>query len=550
MIVSTSGALAVRVGALTMKMGGSAADAAIATALSQITLVGGSWNSFAGMLYALYYDAGAGKVYALNAGFNTVAGETDPRTIPRPPTPSGRTAMVGGFMAGIEQLHRKFGKLPRRALFEPAIFLAEDGVPLDSFMAKIIAAKKDVLMRTSEGREIFSGQDGEVLSEGDVLRQPRLAATLKAVADQGASHMYDGAWGRKFVEAVRSEGGHVTMEDMKAYEAEWEEPIGTTYRGHDVFTIPFPEVGAVQLLEGLNLLEMAEVDVATHYSQNAAALFKFIQLARLGYVVTYASSYRPSAGQESPLPWISPQSRIGKQHAKRLWPRFENADWELGLHMELNAPAGESGGEDPEEDASEPEVGGDHSDGIVAVDREGNVAVVIHSINTSLWGSTGLFVDGVSIPDPASFQQGMLAKTPPGTRFPNVVNPAIIMTDGKLLLAAGAIGNALHECMLQHISNVVDYGMTPAESLEEPKFWGPMWGGAAADYEVQGVDRGAFGPDVLSGVRELGQALRELEDSERKRRVSYWVGVRLNPETGELNGAVSNDFNGTVEIGP
>lgn len=550
LIASTSGALAVHVGAKTLAAGGSAADAAIATALSQITLVGGSWSSFAGMLYALYYDASTGRVYALNAGFNTVANETDPGSIPRPPTPSGRTAMVGGFMAGVEKLHSRFGRLPWKDLFEPAVYLATEGVPVDSFMAKIIDAKKDVLLRTPEGTRIFSSPDGDLLREGEVLRQPELAATLRSVSLEGAGYMYEGEWGRNFVKAVRDAGGLVTMKDMELYETAWEEPLATTYRGYEAHTISYPEVGAIQLLEGLNLLELAEMGGSEHYSLDGDALFRFIQLARVGYVVTYASSYSPEPQGEEPVQWITPQSRISKPTAEALWGRLKNENWEMELHMELNPPVEE--GDPDDEIETEPESGegpGNHSDCIAVVDREGNVAVVVHSINTSLWGSTGLFVGGVSIPDPASFQQGMLAKTTPGRRFPNVVNPAIVTLDGRPVLAAGAIGNALHECMLQHISNILDYDMSPAESLNSPKFWGPLWGADAADYEVQGIDRGAFQPEVLSRVREMGQQLKELEPAERRRRVSYWVGVKLDPDTGAAGAAVSKDFNGTVEVG-
>jgi gamma-glutamyltranspeptidase/glutathione hydrolase len=552
LIASTSGALAIHIGAKTLRLGGTAADAAIATALSQITLVGGSWSSFAGMLYALYYEAESGKVYALNAGFNTIRDETEPESIPSAPTPSGRTALVGGFMAGVEQINKRFGKLPMKTLFEPAISLAENGVPIDAFMAKIIAAKKDVLLRTPEGEAIFSGGEGKVLGQGDMLRQPELAVTLRNVAEQGSRYMYAGPWGRKFVGAVRAEGGLVTLDDLEAYETSWEMPLTTNYNGYEVNTISYPEVGAVQLLEGLNLLELASAGGRGHYSEDPQALFRFIQLARLGYVITYASTYRPDPGETAPVPWVSPQSRIGKETAKSLWERLQSDNWEMELHMELNA-AGTQGGGDGEADEETPGADGeglsDHSDGIVVVDGRGNVAVLIHSINTSLWGSTGIFVDGVSVPDPASFQQGMTAKAGPGKRFPNVVNPAIVTRDGKPVLAAGAIGNALHECMLQHLSNILDYNMDPLSSLESPKFWGPLWGGAGTDYTKQGIDKGAFAPDVLATVRNLGQPLKELEVTERRKRISYWVGIRIDPETGALSGAVSHDFNGMVEDG-
>jgi gamma-glutamyltranspeptidase/glutathione hydrolase len=564
MIGSTSGPLAIHAGFKTLEAGGSAADAAIATALTQITLVAGSWTSFAGMLYAVYFDAATGNVYSLNAGFNTVLEEDDPLSIPKAPNPSGRTAMTGGFMAGVQELHGRFGKLPFAELFEPSIYFAEEGFGVDSFMAKIIAAKRDVLTRTPEGRAIFvkegpaegedvearagkdsaageevppalaksgSGPRGDVLKlygEGDTLRQPELAETLRQIASHGADYMYTGPWAEKFVEAVQREGGHMTMKDLRSYKTELEEPLKTTYHGDEVNTVGLPELGAVQLLEAINLLELAGFKGPPHYSEDPETLYRFIQLCRLGYAVTYSPAYRPFGGPDAPIPWISPQSRIAKETAKIYWERLQDKNWELKLFQDLTP-------------------GADHSDGIIVVDSAGNVAAVVHSINTSLWGSTGLFVDGVSIPDPASFQQNMVAKAGPGVRFPNVVNPVIVTRNGRPLLAACAIGNALHECMLQHLVNILDYGMDPEASVEAPKFWGPMWGGAPEDYGVQAVDAGAFSEECLAAVREMGQPLKELDESERKKRVSYWVGVEIDPQTGELGGAVSPDFNGIFE---
>ncbi len=536
LIASTSGALAIHCGLKAMMAGGSAADAAATTALAQITLVGGSWSSFAGMLYALYYEAQSGRVYALNAGFNTPIAETDPLSIPRAPTPSGRTAMVGGFMAGIQALHDRFGKLRFADLFAPAIYLAEEGFEIDSFMSKIIAAKADVLERTPEGRSIFTKEDGAVYVEGDRFRQPQLAATLRRVSAQGASYMYTGEWGNKFVELVRREGGKISTEDLEAYRAEWQEPLSTEYRGLVASTLGYPELGAVQLVEGLNLLELAGVDAAPHYSRDPADLYRFIQLCRLAYAVTYSPAYDPFPEDHPAVPWISPDSRTSKATARLLWERLQRPGWEQELYLELSSSPGA-----PES------LRGGHSDAIVAVDEDGNWAVVVHSINTSLWGSTGLFVDGVSIPDPASFQQGMAAKAGPGRRFPNVVNPVIVTRDGLPGLGAAAIGNALHECMLQHLVNILDYGMSPGASLDAPKFWGPMWGGTADEYKVQAVDADAFAERVLSGVAAMGQPVKELEQGERKKRVSYWVGVTRDSESGSLTGAVSDDFNGIVE---
>jgi len=557
MVAVTSGALAARVGMATIEAGGSAADAAVSTALAQVTLAAGSWTSFAGMLYALYYEADSGRVYALNAGFDTVRGETDPLTIPSPPAPSGRTAMVGGFMAGAWELNRRFGKLQFDSLVGPAICLAEDGIRVDSFLAAIIAAKRDVLTRTPEGLAIFTKPDGTLYEEGDTLRQPQLARTLRKVAEEGPSYMYVGEWAAKFVKAVRDEGGKIAPEDLESYAPEWQDPLTVHYHDCVIYTLPPPELGGVQLAEALNMVELAPIGPPVHYTESAEALFWFIEISRAAYVITYSPSYKPDPRDECPVHWISPASRAKKETAARLWKLLQEPGWEEKLNRELDQasasggrggePAGQEEAQDEREERERTEKPPHHSDAIIVSDAEGNIAVVVHSINTSLWGATGIFVDGVSIPDPASFQQRMVAKAGPGRRFPNVVNPVLATAGGKPRLAAAAIGNALHECMLQHTLNILDYGIDPRASLETPKFWGPLWGGDAQQYLIQALDAGSFRPEILDAVRRMGRPLRELGEEERKKRVSYWAGIAFDPGSGRLAGAVSREFNGAVE---
>src|SRR5262249_4689039 len=95
-VAVTSDAFAARIGLEALQQGGSAADAALATALAQVALKGGSTISYAGILMMVYYDAASKKVYSLNAGYNTVQEEKEPLTIPRMGTPSGRSALVPG----------------------------------------------------------------------------------------------------------------------------------------------------------------------------------------------------------------------------------------------------------------------------------------------------------------------------------------------------------------------------------------------------------------------------------------------------------------------
>ncbi len=140
MVTATMGAPAVRAGLEALKQGGSAADAAMVTALAQVALTPGDFITYAGILTMVYYDAATGEVYSMNAAYNAPRDEKDPLSIPAQGsgTPSGRATLVPGFMAGVEAAHKRFGKLPFETLFEPAIYFAQEGFRLDPFRAGLI----------------------------------------------------------------------------------------------------------------------------------------------------------------------------------------------------------------------------------------------------------------------------------------------------------------------------------------------------------------------------------------------------------------------------
>ncbi|WP_205692030.1 gamma-glutamyltransferase, partial [Caulobacter soli] len=140
------GALAARAGLEALKQGGGAIDAAITAALAQVALTAGAPISYFGIMSLVYFDAKTGKTHTMNAEWNTVKGETDGASIPggilfgsdealrgKGP-PSGRTALVGGFMKGAEAAHKRFGKLPFASLFQPSIEIAENGMPVSDLL--------------------------------------------------------------------------------------------------------------------------------------------------------------------------------------------------------------------------------------------------------------------------------------------------------------------------------------------------------------------------------------------------------------------------------
>ena len=521
-VVGTTRAFAIRAGVEALRQGGSAADAVCTTALAQIALSAGSTTSYAGIFFMVYHDKKTARTFALDAGYDAPLQEIDPLSIPGRPTPSGRTALVSGFMAGLEAGHQRFGRLPFAAQFEPAIYIAEEGFEVDPYLAWDIESRSEVLSRLPETRAIFTREDGEFYQVGDRFRQLELSKTLRTVAQEGAGHMYTGDWARAFVSAVQQEGGKITLKDLKDYAPIWSEPLRTDYRGYEVCATD----SGVDILEGLNLLELADLHSRYgHYTKSPDALYWLIQISRMSQ---YISNY-PEAQTKSHFPSrsFSARSRATKEHARIIWEELRTP----GRLPELEGPSSAPGG---------------HSDGVLAVDAEGNVAAFGHTINTNTWGTTGLFVGGISIPDSATYQQERVREAGPGGRIRNQMNPLIVLRDGEPVLASVAVGGGLHEATLQRLHNVIDFGMDLQESMAQPIFHGPRWGDSSfAQFDAAAiVPPTGFSEQLVQRLRKLGQPVVALDHKNRFESCGWWDGLSIHPETGERQGRANQTHNG------
>ena len=484
-ISGTTGPAAVRAGLEALRQGGTAADAVIATALTQISLAGGAWVSYAGIFNLVYYEAESGEVFNINGAYDTVRGETEPMTIPRSTStgakhqPSGRTALVPGFFGGLGATHDRFGKLPWSSLFAPAIHYAENGSLLGAIHTSMIERRKEALSRLPSTRRIFTDDDGAFLGEGDLLRQPELAATLRAVAKQGIDYIYRGPWAERLVEAVQRDGGKLSMEDMRSYEAIVAEPVHTTYNGFDVYGHGLPAQGGVHVAEVINLAEAAELREMGHYAESPEAFFWVNQMTNLMSIVFLPEPMRRTLYGDLDATLAG---RTGKENAAGLWARMQSG---IAPLTRVPTPV------DPK-----------HSDAIVAIDAYGNVAAVVHTINTSAWGDTAIFVDGISIPDSASFQQALIAEAGPGKRLPDPTEPLIVLRDGKPVAALASIGAGLHQKTISVLLNVLDWEMDIKQAIDAPSPHLPAFGPLGSP-SMQVIE-GDFSPELLEAARGLG----------------------------------------------
>jgi gamma-glutamyltranspeptidase/glutathione hydrolase len=536
-ISATSGAAAARAGLEALKRGGTAIDAALTHAMADVVLLSACCVSHAGFMTLVYYEAASGKVHSMNAAWNTVADETDPRSIPGRGAPSGRASLVPGFMAGAQAAHDRFGKLPWESLFGPAIYFAEEGFTLSPVVAGMITSRKAALERLPATKAVFTRPDGSWYQAGDTFRQPELARTLRQVAVQGSSYMYRGPWAEHLVAAVRAEGGRMTLADLADYRVIWGEPAHTSFRGFDVYALGLPSLGGLNLVEALNLVEIADLRRLGHYTRSPEALYRLMRISRVSDVMgTSITSLRGEPVHLLARHGVeldrTPASRMSKAGAERTWAAMQTPAWSLV---------------DREVFGWQVTGGTGHSDAVVTVDQWGNVAALLHTSNAATWGTSALFVDGVWIPDPGSYQQEPVARAGPGARLPDPTNPVIVLRNGKPVLASSSIGTGLQEQTLVSVVNVLEYGLDPKAAVDTAAFLRPLFVApapeAAADVGSQVVVEGEFADSLLERVRALGMPVKTFPYRQASSWRGGWVAVTIDG-AGVRRAAAPRHYNG------
>jgi gamma-glutamyltranspeptidase/glutathione hydrolase len=500
--ISTGTTESKQVGQDILNRGGSAVDAALASALYRITQDMGYIVSFAGTYGMVYYEAKTGKVYSLDACFKTVLEEDDPLTIQSGVIPNARGVLVPGFMAGVQAAHDRFGKLPFREIFQPAIDLAENGYPLTPGRVNLIHENWGVLGVLPETRRVFLKKPYGLFNTyqpGDIFKQPELAHTLWKVVLHGADYMYTGEWAKRFVRIVRREGGKITLRDMREYEVSWADTAHTTYNGFHIHALGYPSNGAMSVVLGINLMECAGLTNLGHCTSSAAALYRLMYSVRVGefFYAPYApgiiKTYIPEGD-------FSYESRAKKETARLIWEKIESREW-----PEIEQEIIYEGYSNP-----------GHSEAIIAVDAEGNVAAVCHTINAEHWGNSGIFVDGVSIPAAGYFQQARIDKTGPGNHLPDTTNPCLVLQNGLPVIASSCIGSDLHTSTVQNLYNMLIFGMTASESTDTHKF-------LSRSGLNQKVQEYTFSQSILNAVEAMGLGINIVDFGPR----SYWIGLLI-----------------------
>jgi gamma-glutamyltranspeptidase/glutathione hydrolase len=237
-------------GAEILGAGGNAADAAVAIAFTLAVTYPEAGNIGGGGFATVLFDGKADFLdYRERAPASATAGMyLDPagKVIPDASTVGAGAAGVPGTVAGLWELHHRFGRLTWQADLAPAIRYAEQGFPV----SRMIVDERNSRAAGLRGRTNFLTYFGR-LADGDTFRQPELAATLKRIAENGPRGFYAGRTAALLVAEMARSYGHITAADLEAYRAVWRKPLEGDWAGYHVITAPLPSSGGIVLLSML-----------------------------------------------------------------------------------------------------------------------------------------------------------------------------------------------------------------------------------------------------------------------------------------------------------
>jgi gamma-glutamyltranspeptidase / glutathione hydrolase len=473
--------LASAVGVDVLRRGGNAIDAAVAVAFALAVVYPRAGNIGGGGF--LVYRAADGRAYALDFRETAPAAASRDMYVDAAGNPTGRSltgalaAGVPGSVAGLAEMHRRFGRLPWHDLVDPAIALARGGIEVDSPRAADFrdSTSRERLSRFPSSRAAYF-PDGHPPAAGDTLRQPALAATLELIADSGADAFYRGRIADEIVAEMQRSNGIITLADLAAYRAVWREPVRSTYRGWHLIGMPPPSSGGVTLAEMLNILE-----ASGPLPPFGSAALMHLEIEAMRRAFADRNRYLGDPDFVS-----MPLDRLtDKGYAARL---------SRGIDPNRATPS-----------RAMPEVvEGSHTTHFSIVDQEGNAVAITTTLNDDF--GSALTVDGAGFllndemddfatrpgsPNLYGLVQGEPNAIQPGKRMLSAMTPTIVLDpQGHLALVTGSPGGPrIITGVEQVISNLIDQGMSLVQAVSAPRlhhqalpdsvFWEP--GGLTPD---------------------------------------------------------------------
>lgn len=462
-MVASQEAVATQVGVDVLRRGGNAVDAAVAVGFALAVTLPQAGN-LGGGGFMIVHDARTGENVAIDYRekapgraardmFLDAAGNADSKKSQY----SGLAVGVPGTVAGLALALDRYGTLSLADVIAPASRHAEEGVLVTPDLSDSLKASAEEIKAWPSSTRIFFKEGGVPYEPGETLRQTDLAKSLRQVAEGGPDAFYTGEIARLIAEQMARDGGLITLEDMAGDQAVVREPVGGTYRDHEVISMPPPSSGGVHIVQILNILEGFPIGYLGHNS--AETLHLMAEAMKLAY------ADRSEYLGDSDFVDVPIRGLTSKQYAEALRQK---------INANRATPSATIKPNDPIPYESE------QTTHFSVVDKDGNAVANTYTINFSY--GTGLVADGTGIllnnemddfsaklgvPNAYGLIGGDANAVEPGKRPLSSMSPTIVLKDGKPFIVTGSPGGSrIITTVLQVIMNVVDHGMNIAEASE------------------------------------------------------------------------------------
>ena len=462
-MVATTDLRATRVGLEVLQEGGNAIDAAIAVGFA-LAVVHPSAGNIGGGGFAVVRMAD-GETAALDFREKaplllTPEDYQDDEGKPTDMSRIGHLAVgVPGTVAGLAELHERYGSLPWNELVAPAIDLAENGFTVTESLNRGLARRASLMTQYETTQQVFY-PNGEPPRVGSNFRQPMLAETLTLIAADGRNAFYRGQIADLIVEEMREGGGLITHEDLSRYQAVWREPIRFEYRGHTIISMPPPSSGGITIAEILNILE--------GYNLSSFGFNSFDAIHLMAESFRRAFADRNYYLGDPDYVDIPVAELISDEHA-----------------AELRASISRGRASPSEQFNRVPVLGeGNNTTHYSIVDGQGNAVAVTYTLNSGYGsgvtvGRAGFLLNNemddftvrAGYPNQFGLIQGDANIVGPGRRPLSAMTPTIVVDpQGRLRLVVGSPGGPrIITAVAQVIINVLDFGMDVRTAVDAPR---------------------------------------------------------------------------------
>ncbi len=494
-MVASQNEIASRIGADVIKEGGTAVDAAVATAFA-LAVVHPTAGNIGGGGFIVYRPAKGDPVaYDFREMAPAKASPTmfmkDGKYSSELHHNSYLSVGVPGTVAGLHMAWKEQGKLPWKRLVDPAIALARDGFMVTEGLARSLKNVLDAMQKYPASVAQFS-KNGVPYQAGETLKQPDLARTLDRIATQGPAGFYQGETALAVEKEMLAHGGLITREDMKNYVAKKRVPVKGTYRGHEVISMPPISSGGVALIQMLNILEGYEL--AKMGMGSADAVHVMAEAMKRAYADRARYMGDPDFNKDIPVVRLT-----SKDYATELRKTIDPA------RASKSSPTTFEWSHESDETTHLSVVDADRNAVAMTYTLEAGygVKIVVPGAGFLLNNEMGDFNAGPELTN----ADGLIGTKPnlaePGKRMLSSMTPTILAKGGQLFMVTGSPGGrTIINTALETIVGVVDFGMNAQEAVDAPRFH-HQWLPDRIDYERHG-----FSPDTAKELERRGHTLR------------------------------------------